>query len=370
MFRLAVRNLIQNKTRLLFSVGGTGLALTLVLFFGAVLAGATGRLTVYIDNAGADIWVSQQGVRTMHMSASALPAGVAEDVRAVPGVDEVVPILYAEDVIETQGQRYISYVFGAPRGAPMGGPWRVVAGSAEPGPGEVIIDRAIAREAGIGLGDTATVLGRDMIVAGLTAGTSSIVNSVSFVNMDDFMTVRGSGEVISFVLVSVAPGESQAAVASRIADQVGAVTVQTREEFAAQERKLAKDMMADIISIMDTAGYLTGLAVVVLTVYIATIARRREYGVLKAIGVRNSRLYQVVVVQAVLSVAMGFVLGVAITLLLSAAIPRFNELLVLSLNMQLVLRVAIVSALLAGAAALLPARQIAGVEPVAVIRGR
>jgi len=34
------------------------------------------------------------------------------------------------------------------------------------------------------------------------------------------------------------------------------------------------------------------------------------------------------------------------------------------------LRVAIVSTLLAGLAAVLPARQIAGLEPVAVIRGR
>ena len=30
MFRLAVRNLLQNKTRFLISVGGLGLALTLV----------------------------------------------------------------------------------------------------------------------------------------------------------------------------------------------------------------------------------------------------------------------------------------------------------------------------------------------------
>ncbi len=369
MLRLAVRNLIQNKTRLLFSVGGTGLALTLVLFFGAVFAGATGRLTVYIDNSRADIWVSQEGVRTMHMSASALPASVAESVRGVPGVEEAVPILYAEDMLEAKGKRYISYVFGVPAGTSMGGPWRLIEGSPEPGPGEVVIDRAIARQAGVGVGDSMLVLGQEMTVSGLTTGTSSIANSVSFVNMGDFSRVRGES-VISFVLVRVADGESDEGVASSIRQRVDGVTVQTREEFAAQERRLAKDMMADLLSIMDTAGYLTGLAVVMLTVYIATIARRREYGVLKAIGVRNSRLYQVVLAQAVMSVAMGFVAGLAITLLLAAAIPRFNELLVLSLNGPLVLRVAVISTVLAGIAALLPARQIAGVEPVAVIRGR
>ncbi|HEY4669116.1 MAG TPA: ABC transporter permease [Tepidiformaceae bacterium] len=369
MFRLALRNLIQNKTRLLFSVGGTGLALTLVLFFGAVFAGATGRLTVYIDNSGADIWVSQEGVRTMHMSASSLPASVADDVGSVAGVAEALPILYAEDMVEAEGKRFISYVFGVPEGAVMGGPWRVVEGSSRAGAGEVIIDRAIARQAGIGVGDRMLVLGQEMTISGLTTGTSSIINSVSFVSMEDFERVRGES-VISFVLVRVEDGESAEAVASAVRQQVDGTTVQTREEFADQERKLAKDMMADLLSIMDTAGYLTGLAVVMLTVYIATIARRREYGVLKAIGVRNSRLYQVVIAQAVMSVSMGFVFGAGLTLLLSAIIPSFNEVLVLSLTGGLLLRVAIVSTLLAGLAAVLPARQIAGLEPVAVIRGR
>jgi putative ABC transport system permease protein len=370
MLRLAVRNLTQNKARLLISVGGTGLALTLVLFFGAVFTGATGRLTVYIDHAGADVWVSQEGVRTMHMSASALPASVTGEVKAVPGVEQAVPVLYAEDMIEAGGDQFIAYVFGVLPGASMGRPWRIVDGSATLQPGEAIIDHAIAAQAGVGVGDTVTVLGQEMRIAGLTAGTSSLASSVTFASMEDFARVRGEGRVISFVLVKVKPGESPSLVASRIAGSVGGVTVQTREQFASQERKLVKDMSADIINIMNSAGYLTGLAVVALTVYIATIARRREYGVLKAMGVRNSRLYQIVVFQALLSVGMGFVTGLSITALLSAVIPRFNEFLVLSLSPGSVVRVGAILVFLAGVAALLPARQIAGLEPVAVMRRR
>jgi putative ABC transport system permease protein len=368
VLHLATANLIQNKTRLLLSVGGLGLALTLVLFFGAVWEGASGRLTAYIDNAGADVYVSQAGVRTMHMSSSALPASVTDVVAAVPGVERAVPILYAEDMIEAGGRQYIAYVFGVPPGAPMGGPWRIVEGASEPAPGEAIIDHAIAAKAGVGVGDQVMVLGKEMRIAGLTSGTSSIVSSATFVRLEDFENVRGGGQVISFVLVKVKAGESAASVSSRIAEDVGGVTVQTRGEFASQERKLAQDMGSDIISIMNTAGYLTGLAVVVLTVYMATIARRREYGVLKAIGVRNARLYQVVVLQALISVGLGLAAAVGITLLLSEAIPRLNELLVLSLTVAAVLRVATISVVLAGVAALLPARQLAGLEPVTAMR--
>src|SRR3972149_88452 len=128
MFRLALSNLVQNKTRFLISVGGVGLALTLVLFFRAVFDGAEGRLTVYIDRAGADVWVSQEGVRTMHMSESALPASVVEEVKTAPGVEQAVPILYTEGMIEANGKENIAYVFGVPPDAPLGGPWRVFAG--------------------------------------------------------------------------------------------------------------------------------------------------------------------------------------------------------------------------------------------------
>jgi len=305
----------------------------------------------------------------MHMSQSALPASIVDDVKAVRGVEQAVPILYAEDMIQAKGEEYIAYVFGIAPDAPFGGPWRIVDGAAAPGPGEVIIDHAIAKQAGLRIGDRVTVLGQEMRIAGLTAGTSSLVSSASFVRMDDFARVRGGGDVISFVLVKVKPGESPSAVSLRIAQRVTGVTVQTRGQFASQERALVKDMSADIINIMNTAGYLTGLAVVALTVYIATVGRRREYGVLKAMGVGNGRLYQIVLLQAVLSVGMGLITGLGLTLLLAALIPRFNELIVLSVSTAALLRVTLVSVLLAAVAALLPARQIAGLEPVAVLRG-
>lgn len=368
MLRLAIANLVQNKTRLLISVGGVGLALTLVLFFRAVFEGAESRLTVYIDRAGADIWVSQEGVQTMHMSESALPASVLEEVKAVPGVQQAVPILYSEGMIEADGKDYIVYVFGVPPDAALGEPSRLADGASVPGPGEVIIDHAIASQAGLAVGDRLTVLGQQLRIAALTSGTSSLVSSVSFVRMEDFARVRGGGDVISFVLVKVSAGESAAAVSARIAESVDGVTVQTRDQFASQERKLVKDMSADIIAIMNTAGYLVGLAVVALTIYIATVARRREYGVLKAIGVGNGRLFQIVLAQALLTVGIGLAFGLSLTLLLSGLTPKFNELIVLHISPASLLRVALISTVLGGTAALLPARQLAGLEPVAIIR--
>ncbi len=79
------------------------------------------------------------------------------------------------------------------------------------------------------------------------------------------------------MLAQVVPGEVPEVVARRIEALVHDVTVQTRQEFAAQERKVINDMSTDVITIMNLVGVLIGMAVMALTVYTATLARRSEY---------------------------------------------------------------------------------------------
>ena len=83
---LARRQLLAKSGRAMAGVGGIAVALLLVLALQAIFAGMEGRLTVYIDRSGADVIVAQQGVQTMHMTQSAVPAGAAAVIGRVPGV--------------------------------------------------------------------------------------------------------------------------------------------------------------------------------------------------------------------------------------------------------------------------------------------
>ena len=369
MLHLAWRNLLQNRARLAVSLGGVGLALTLILSFDAIVEGAQQRLTAYIDESGADLFVSQQGVRNMHMASSTLPASVVDEVRRVPGVEAATPILYVTSMVAAGDGRYLAYVIGLPTDATMGRPWQIVSGSPIPGPGEAIIDRTVADQAGVSVGDRVTVLGEELTVAGLADGTANIVNSIAFISFEDFARLRGGSPVVSYVLVKVAPGESPDAVSRRIEASVGGVTALTRDAFAREERQLVRDMMTDVISIMNLVGFSIGLSVVALTVYIATFARRAEFGVLKAVGAGNGHLYRVVIAQALLSVALGLAIGLAFTLTLTAVVPRAAPELTLAVSGSSVAKVAAVSLLIAGLSAILPIRQIAGLDPAIVFRG-
>jgi putative ABC transport system permease protein len=365
---LARRNLTRNRVRLVASVVGVALALSLTLALDAIYAGVTNQLTTYIERAGADVWVAQSGVRNLHMVASALPDSVVEEVRAVGGVAAVTPILEATDTISAGDERAVVYVIGLATGASMGGPWDIVEGSAQVAPGEIIVDRGFAAKAGVSIGDTVGVLGGEARIVGLSRGTASLVNSVAFVSFADFRPLRGNAPVISFALVGVASGAAPETVAADIERLVPGVTAQSRADFVAQERRIVTDMSADVISIMSAVGFVVALAVVALTVYVATLARRRDYGVLKALGARNRVLYRVVLVQAALSVAVGFAIGLAFTGLLAFAISRTDLNLELAITSASLVKVGLFAAIIAGLAAILPIRQVAGVDPAVVFR--
>jgi putative ABC transport system permease protein len=365
---LARRNLLRNRARLVVSIGGVALALTLVLALDAIFEGVSRQMTRYIDRSGAEIWVGQAGVRNLHMVASWMPSSVTDDVRAIEGVAAAEPILYTTDSMSAGDERSWAYVIGLTSTASMGGPWDVVEGAGQPGPGEAVIDRRFAQRAGVGLGDQVTMLGRDFRIAGLTEGTASLVNSVAFVTFDDFAARRGGDPAVSFVLVRAADGAAPDALALAIETRVSGVSVQTTRAFAISERRLGLDMSGDVISIMNIIGFIVGLAVVALTVYVATLALRREYGSLKAFGAPTGYLYRVVLTQAGLSVVFGFVAGIAVTAALSAIVPRTGVNLELAISAESLVKVGIVAAVIAALAALLPIRQIAGLDPAVVAR--
>lgn len=383
MFRYALRNLLQNKMRLVISVGGVALALSLILALDAIMTGVEGRLTAYIDNSGADVFVSQAGVRNLHMVSSSLPASVVGKVQAIPGVAAVTPIMYLTDTMEVgpNQDQYSIYVIGLPQGAAMGGPWRIARGVSIPATGQTVIDRGVAEKHGLGIGDKVNMLGQEFTIAGLSDGTGNLLNSVAFISMDDFARLRGNMPmgnatststtipIISFALVKVKTGTSPDAVAARIEKEVPGVTAQSREAFATQERKIVKDMATDLITIMNLVGFLIGLAVMALTVYIATLSRRGEYGILKAVGARNRYLYGTVLAQALYSVVIGFALALTITFLLSVALPNFASTLTLQISSASLLKVGIASLVIAALSALLPIRQLARLDPARVFKG-
>ncbi|HJW89733.1 MAG TPA: ABC transporter permease [Anaerolineales bacterium] len=369
MMTLAFRNLFHNRVRLVASTGGVALALMLILALDAIFTGVERQITAVIDNSGADVFVAQSGVRNFHMASSSLPASSVQAVESMEGVAAVTPILYLTNMVVIGEERNLAYILGLPEEANAGVAWKVSAGKALPGLGEAVVDRRIAENSGVGLGDPVEILGRKFKIAGLSEGTANITSSTAYISLQDFAALRGQG-VVSYLLVQVEPGEIAAAVAKHIQAQLDGVTALPRQTFAAQERQVVKDMSTDVIAIMNLAGLSIGMAVMALTVYTATLSRRAEYGVLKALGARDAHLYRAVLAQALISVGLGFGLGVIFTWLLAQALLAMGSSLYLLISLESLVKVAAAALVIAGLSAILPIKQISGLDPAIVFRGK
>ena len=369
MLRLALRNLFQNRVRFIISAGGAALALLLILTLNAIVAGLESQITAYIDYSGADMIVSQRDVRNLHMATSTLPIEVVGEIRSVTGVQTVTPILYATNTVQMGEDPIVTYVIGLPPDATMGLPWRIIQGQSIPANGQAVVDYGLAVRAGLGIGDTVETMGQEFTIAGLSEGTANFMNSLTIISLDDFARIRRATDSVSFVLVKIQPGTPISDVLSRMEQALPNTTIQLRQTFAGEERKLVQDMSSDIINIMNMIGFVIGLAVIALTTYMATLSRKTEYGMLKALGLGNRSLYRVVLAQGVISVVSGLVLALFFTLALAAVVPRFAPNLTLEIDGPSLLRLSGLSLVIAGLASILPIRQIIGLEPAVVVRG-
>ncbi len=116
MVPVARRMLFTDRRRALLGVAGVAVALVMALTLDGIFAGTTRQVSRYIDTSPADVFVSQEGVRTIHMAISVVPVAVTDQIRELPGVPWAEPILFSSDALRVPAGRRPSYVIGYPRG--------------------------------------------------------------------------------------------------------------------------------------------------------------------------------------------------------------------------------------------------------------
>ena len=362
---LARRNLFQDRRRAALAVGGTAVALVLVLVLNGVFAGTMRQVTAYLRNLPADLVVSQRGVRTMHMSASALGPTSVEQVRAVDGVAWAAAIRFTTATVRGGSGRQLSYVIGYDTPDGRGGPRDLVSGHV-PSRGELVLDKIAADQLGLELGDRVEVLGRSFTLSGLSRDGTSLINTTAFIANADFAAIRGPG--VSYVLVGTRPNADARNVAKRIAALVPGTTVQTRDTMADQEGRIVRDMGTDVMQIMTAIALAIALAVVTLTLFTATLAKLREYAVVKALGARQRRLVMTVVAQGLWTTALALVVAVVLTLAIAAVVGAATPNVRLAIEPATVARVGAAVVVIGVLGALVPLHRLARLDPATAFR--
>jgi len=363
---LARRNLLQDKTRLALSVSGVALAVMLILVLNGLLAGMNRQITSYLDRSPGTLIVAQKGVSNLLGATSLLPPGAASEVEAVDGVDKIIPLLSQFVILDLHGKKQPAYMLGyqAEQG---GGPWEMGAGREPASDTEMVMDSVLASRHNLQIGDGFEIMGQEFTIVGFSAGTSSWMTSFFFIRISAAEKLLRAPGATSFLLVTPAQGVAPEDLRDEL-NVVSGANALTKSEMAANDLKLFSKVFSAPLRLMVAIAFLVGTMTVGLVIYTATVERQREYGVLKAIGAANQLLYRVIVIQALVAALAGALFGVLLAYgagqWIMAARPQF----LIVFDPRDVMWALLAGLGMALAAALFPARMVAGLAPAEVFR--
>lgn len=360
---LSRRNLLADRRRLAASVIGVGLAVMLTLLLDGMWTGLRQQATVYTDRVGADLYVLQPGVRDLTAGASTLPISTLAKVQADRGVKEAAPVRTAYLILTLHGRKVAVFVVGAVPGE-LGGPWSITSGRAPRSDDEIMVGSLVARRHGIGVGDDLEVMGHRLRVVGTSKSTGFMMDYV-FATQAAVDRLVGSTGRTSFIAVRA---DDPPAVAGRL--RAAGLNVLARDQVAANNLELATGIFGAPIRLMVGIGLVAGTLIIALTAYTAINERRREYGILKALGATRRRLVRLALAQTFSLAGLGFVAGLVLFLagrwLIGLARPQFTVL----LTSGAVGRAALAALAMALLAAVVPARRLAALEPASAYRSQ
>lgn len=374
MASLALRNLFHDRVRLgvtlvgiIFSVVLTSVQLG--LFFGFIRS--TSDL---IDNSGADLWIISRGVTHLE---TGVPFSERKyyQVMGVPGVEAVEKhVAGFSQWKKPDGAEEGILLIGFNLDDPIGGPWNLVAGGLEDlrAPDAVIIDELYREKLGVReLGQVFEIRGRKARVVGFTRGIRTFTTSppvfTSFKNALSYNDLREDQTM--YLLVRGAPGVDPDVLRREIAARVEDVDVYTRAEFSRKQSFYWMFGTGAGVTVLIAAGLglLVGVVVVAQTIYASTMDHIREYGTLKAMGASNGYIYRVIIKQAALSGAMGYAVGMTVSLLVSEASLKGTTAIILP--WPVVAGLLVMTLLMCIGASVVSINKVTRIDPAMVFRG-
>lgn len=367
MTYLAFRNLFQQKFRLALSIGGVALAMMLIVLLNGFLAGIYRQVTAYLDYTPADLIVAQDGVSNLLSSTSTLPANTGDLARGVPGIAQVIPIVSQFVILDIHDQKVVAYMVGnEPKMG--GGPWQLKAGRALADEDEVVLDWVMAERHGFGLGSTIEILDEDFKVVGLSDGTSSWMASFFFLEKraaERLLLAPGS---TSFLLLRLAPGADGTEVETRLQRRLRGVEILPAAVVRQNDLDLLISIFAVPIRMMVLIAFAVGTAILGMMIYTATVERVREYGVLKAVGIKNRQLYWLVTQQGLFTSLAGMTLGVGMAWLVGRGVMAVSPRFLVIIQPGSALITTVTGLAMGLLAALLPARYVGRLDPARVFK--
>lgn len=329
-FLIAWRNLVHDRIRLAITLIGIAFSTILTGIQLGMLLNCIHTVSIIVDNAGADLWITAVGVPSVDL-ATPMEGRRRFQAMTVKGVAVAEPyLLHFAFLKRSDGVRQIVIVLGMEADAEMGLPFSLAKTSDArellSSPDGVIIDSLYAEKLGIhALGERFEINGHRFRVVAFSKGVRTFTQSPYV-----FMSLANARSLfyppdndIAYVLVRVAQGYSPEIVASMLRERIPEVEVLTAAQLAGRSHYYWLVTTGAGITLIGSTvlAIFVGIVIVAQTLYASTMDRLPEYAVIRAMGGPRSYLYKIIIQQAIL----GGVLGATIGLIVVGIVVYFTQ---------------------------------------------
>lgn len=319
--KLAYRNLFHDRLSFFVTVVGILFSVVLVAIQSGIYLGSANKIATIIDAAPADLWVVPLGTKS-YDDPSFLAGRERYLTLSAPGVEN------SEDMLvsfarwrKPRGGETTVLLIGTSGDSEKALPTNIIQGSrsALEAPNTVAIDRSYFNDLGVDkLGNHAELNGTAVKLVAITKRVRSFTTlPFVFTSIDEARQLSGANQdQASYQRVTLLPGANLEKVRKEIAARLPDTEVLTQAEFRtrSQDYWLKQTGAGAALDAGKLLGLIVGIVIVAQTLYSSTKDHINEFATLRALGAGAGYIVKVILIQAVLSGLIGYVLGLGLAL--------------------------------------------------------
>ena len=408
MFTMAVRNLGRNGRRTMLAATSVGLSIMLITVMNGMIGGFMGSIVRnFTKNDTGHVNITTEGYRERERFSPVTEAmddsaAVIEALRGAPGLEKArfaERIRFGVLLSSDGGNKAALGIAGDPeteRGLLMLDRSVLEGGRYLAGPGEAILGESLARDLGLGVGDTLKVLTqradygtgykRFRVTGIFRTRVNTLDNAVFQIGLDDARELLALGEGAQQILVMLPDYRKADAAAEAIGKALAAAGI----EGLSVRAWTGMGDFARFILMVDSIYVWMYLAVALLGAFIITnimmmvvLERRKEIGILKSMGMTDGGVLSLFLAEGTLMGVMGSAIGAALGLCvnlvmgkvgwdMSAAMAGFtwpmDNVVYFTVSLPWTAALFLMGSGVSAAVSLLPSRSAALMNPIDAIR--
>ena len=324
MDNLVFSNMLHRPARTVVSILGIAVGVLLIVFTIGLANGSMRERASREANVGAEILFYPPGAIGMSGSESfRLPLSTGQELEKIEGVKTVVPVGQNSVSVDDSntGSRLIDGV-NFDQYADVAGLKIIEGRKFTEGSNEAIIDTGWQKQKKIKVGDTLNLYDRTFKIVGSYEPAAGARIKISLATMQK--QLGGEGKVSVFLVKAkegFTPEQVAEAIHNKFPDNHIILTKDLEELYLSSVPALGVFLNV----IIGVAAVISAL-VILLTMYTTVTERTRQIGIMKSLGMNNTKIAWIIVQEALLLSFFGIISGIVLTVIVRFILTRVTTL--------------------------------------------